>query len=86
MLFGHRGAVPADTEALADLLLRLGLLADEIPEVRSLELRPVLVGGTGLAVLHTDVHVGPAGGRPDAGPRRLRTAGPARFGAARLAR
>jgi acyl-CoA synthetase (NDP forming) len=86
MLFGHRGAVPADTDALADLLLRLGVLADELPEVRSLELRPVLVGATGLAVLHADVHVGPAGGRQDAGPRRLRTAGPGRFGPARLPR
>ena len=79
MLFGHRGAVPVDTEALADLLLRIGLLADEIPEVRSLELRPVLVGGRGLTVLHADVTVGPAGGRPDAGPRRLRTAGRALY-------
>jgi acyl-CoA synthetase (NDP forming)/RimJ/RimL family protein N-acetyltransferase len=75
MLFGHRGAVPADTGALADLLLRIGLLADEIPEVRSVELRPVLVGGSGLSVLHADIHVGPSGARPDAGPRRLLTAG-----------
>jgi acyl-CoA synthetase (NDP forming)/GNAT superfamily N-acetyltransferase len=75
MLFGHRGAAPADTGALADLLLRIGLLADEIPEVRSVELRPVLVRGAGLSVLHADVHVGPGGGRPDAGPRRLRSAG-----------
>jgi acyl-CoA synthetase (NDP forming)/RimJ/RimL family protein N-acetyltransferase len=79
MLFGHRGAVPADTGALADLLLRLGRLADELPEVRSLELRPVLVDGTGLSVLHADVMVGPAGGRPDAGPRRLRAAGRSQY-------
>jgi acyl-CoA synthetase (NDP forming) len=82
MLFGHRGAAPADTVALADLLLRLGLLADEIPEVRTVELRPVLVSGSGLSVLHADVVVGPAGGRPDAGPRRLRTAGPGQRSAA----
>jgi hypothetical protein len=78
MLFGHRGATPADTGALADVLLRLGLLADEGPEVRSVELRPVLVGGSGLSVLHAEIVVGPAGGRRDAGPRRLRAAGPAR--------
>jgi hypothetical protein len=83
MLFGHRGATPVDTAALADLLLRLGRLADEIPEVRSVELRPVLVGGAGLAVLHADVVVGPAGDRHDAGPRRLRAAGPAPWAAAR---
>jgi acyl-CoA synthetase (NDP forming)/RimJ/RimL family protein N-acetyltransferase len=76
MLFGHRGAVPADTEALAALLERIGLLADEIPEIRTLELRPVLVGARGLSVLHVDITIGPAGGRPDAGPRRLRAAGP----------
>jgi acyl-CoA synthetase (NDP forming)/GNAT superfamily N-acetyltransferase len=82
MLFGHRGATPADTAALADLLLRLGLLADEIPEVRSVELRPVLVNATGLSVLHADIVVGPAGGRPDAGPRRLRSAGPGQWATA----
>ena len=30
LLSGHRGAIPVDTDALEDLLLRVGLLADEV--------------------------------------------------------
>jgi acyl-CoA synthetase (NDP forming)/RimJ/RimL family protein N-acetyltransferase len=61
----------ADTAALADLLVRLGLLADEQPEVRAVSLNPVLAARSGLAVLHATVHRGLAGPRPDTGPRRL---------------
>ncbi len=72
MLFGHRGATPVDAGALEDLLLRVGLLADEIPELRELELHPVMVGDVGLTVLHATVRVAPPTPRHDAGPRRLR--------------
>jgi len=72
LLFGHRGAAPADVDALADLLLRVGLLADALPEVRHVELHPVLAATRGLSVLHAAVRVGPPAARPDLGPRRLR--------------
>lgn len=72
MLFGHRGATPVDAAALEDLLLRVGLLADEVPELRALELNPVLANGSGLTVLHATVQVAPPTPRPDVGPRRLR--------------
>ncbi|GIL27521.1 bifunctional acetate--CoA ligase family protein/GNAT family N-acetyltransferase [Actinocatenispora comari] len=62
----------ADLGALTDLLVRLGLLADEQPEVRAVQLNPVLAGADGVATLHATVHVGPPGSRPDTGPRRLR--------------
>ncbi|HZQ04903.1 MAG TPA: GNAT family N-acetyltransferase [Gaiellaceae bacterium] len=39
---GFRGAPPADADALADLLHRLGRLADDLPEVAELDLNPVL--------------------------------------------
>lgn len=39
---GFRGAAPADAEALADLVLRLGLLGDDLPAVAELDLNPVL--------------------------------------------
>ncbi|MGX4655891.1 bifunctional acetate--CoA ligase family protein/GNAT family N-acetyltransferase [Micromonospora sp. SCSIO 07396] len=71
LLRGHRGAVPVDRAALADLLLRVGRLADEQPRVRSLTLNPVLARPDGIAVLHAAVGVGTAGARPDTGPRRL---------------
>ncbi|SCL50620.1 Acyl-CoA synthetase (NDP forming) [Micromonospora citrea] len=71
LLRGHRGAVPVDRAALADLLLRVGQLADEQPRVRALTLNPVLARPDGISVLHATVRVGSAVTRPDTGPRRL---------------
>ncbi len=42
LVAGFRGASPADEGALVDLLLRLSLLAEELPEVAELDLNPVL--------------------------------------------
>ena len=39
---GFRGAPPADEDALADLVLRLSRLADDVPELVELDLNPVL--------------------------------------------
>jgi acyl-CoA synthetase (NDP forming)/RimJ/RimL family protein N-acetyltransferase len=72
LLFGYREAGSADVPALQDLLLRVGLFVDEQPQVRSLELNPVLVATSGLSVLHATVHLGSDVVRPDTGPRRLR--------------
>ncbi|MEU5550131.1 GNAT family N-acetyltransferase [Micromonospora sp. NPDC047793] len=71
LLRGHRGAAPVDRAALADLLLRIGRLADEQPRVRALTLNPVLARPDGLSVLHASVRTGSAAARPDTGPRRL---------------
>ncbi len=71
LLRGYRGAQAVDREALADLLLRVGRLADEQPRVRALTLNPVLARPDGLSVLHAVVHVGAPGNRPDKGPRHL---------------
>jgi acyl-CoA synthetase (NDP forming) len=71
LLFGHRGARPVAVADLEDLLLRVGRLVDDQPEVRRLSLNPVLVRPDGLSVLHAAVHYGPDVDRPDTGPRRL---------------
>jgi acetyl coenzyme A synthetase (ADP forming)-like protein len=42
LVAGFRGMPPADESALVDLLLRLSLLAEELPEVVELDLNPVL--------------------------------------------
>ncbi|GAA2527757.1 acyl-CoA synthetase (NDP forming) [Rarobacter incanus] len=51
---------PVDREALADIIGRVALLADDNPEIASLELRPVVVGGDGARVLDGRVVVGRA--------------------------
>ncbi|WP_027660203.1 bifunctional acetate--CoA ligase family protein/GNAT family N-acetyltransferase [Salinispora fenicalii] len=71
LLRGHRGAAPVDRNALAELLLRVGRLADEQPRARTLTLNPVLARPDGLSVLHATVRLGSATVRPDTGPRRL---------------
>lgn len=56
-LFGYMGAPVADTAALEDLLARMSLMADELPELRSVELYPVVVAEHGAAVLSARVQV-----------------------------
>lgn len=42
LLYGHRGGTPVDIDALADVLLRVSRLADEVPEIAELDLNPVI--------------------------------------------
>ena len=73
LLHGYRGSQPVDRAALIDLLLRVGRLADDHPEIRSLSLNPVLARPDGYSVLHAQTEIGEARPRPDTGPRRLQT-------------
>ncbi|AEW96980.1 GCN5-related N-acetyltransferase [Streptantibioticus cattleyicolor NRRL 8057 = DSM 46488] len=71
LLFGWRGAEPADTGALEELLLRVSRLVDDLPEVVSVALEPVVVAGRGLSVLGATVHLARPPARTDLGPRAL---------------
>jgi acyl-CoA synthetase (NDP forming)/RimJ/RimL family protein N-acetyltransferase len=71
LLFGHRGAQPVDIEALEDVVARVSLLADDLPEVADLELNPVIASPQGAAVLGARVRLAPPPGRTDADTRRL---------------
>jgi hypothetical protein len=51
--------VQGDRAPLADLLLRVGRLADELPEVTELELSPVVAGPDEVAVVNARVRVSP---------------------------
>jgi acyl-CoA synthetase (NDP forming) len=57
LVAGFRGAPPADVEALVDLLLRLSLLADDLPEVAELDLNPVLALPDGCFAVDARVRV-----------------------------
>lgn len=54
-LFGYKGLPPADAAAIEDLIGRVSELADDHPEIRSLELYPVVVAERGAAVLSARV-------------------------------
>ncbi|MFI0944122.1 GNAT family N-acetyltransferase [Streptomyces sp. NPDC021020] len=71
LLFGWRGAEPVDTGALEELLLRVSLLADDLPEVVAVRLDPVVVAPRGLTVLAATVRLAPPPARTDLGPRAL---------------
>jgi acyl-CoA synthetase (NDP forming) len=73
LLTGYRGDEPVDLDALADLVLRVAALAEDVPAVRWLALEPILATPDGFAVLRGRVKVGPSPSQPDTGPRRLRS-------------
>jgi acyl-CoA synthetase (NDP forming)/GNAT superfamily N-acetyltransferase len=71
LLLGHRGSPPADTAALADVLLRVSRLADDLPEVAELDLNPVVASPDGVRAVDIRIRVVPATAR-DPFLRRLR--------------
>jgi acyl-CoA synthetase (NDP forming) len=75
LLFGYRGRPPADVPALEDLLLRVGRLADELPELAELDLNPVMLDVVGLSVVDVKLRLAPAPARSDPMLRALRDPG-----------
>jgi acyl-CoA synthetase (NDP forming)/GNAT superfamily N-acetyltransferase len=71
LLSGYGGAAPADLAGLEDLALRLSCLAEDLPEVRSLRLGPVLAAPETASVTAATVVLGPPPRWSDGGPRRL---------------
>jgi nucleotide-binding universal stress UspA family protein len=74
----HAGTEYADIvwrhAALEDLLLRLGRLAEDLPEVAELDLNPVLAGPDGVVAVDANLRLAPVGAEPDPMLRRLRAA------------
>ncbi|MCL1871337.1 MAG: acetate--CoA ligase family protein, partial [Promicromonosporaceae bacterium] len=56
-LFGYQGAPPADVLAVEDVVARVSVMADDLPELASLELYPVVVAESGVSVLHAAVRL-----------------------------
>ncbi len=69
LLGGFHGADPVDRGALADLIGRLSVLSDQLPEVASLELNPVISHARGVDVLGARCRLQRVGRRAD--PRRI---------------
>jgi len=61
LLEGHRGHLPGDIEAIEELLLRVSMLVEEIPEIQKLEFNPViaLAPGEGCSIVDARIKVGP---------------------------
>ncbi|HET6481570.1 MAG TPA: GNAT family N-acetyltransferase [Actinoplanes sp.] len=74
LLTGYRNSAPVDTAALEDLLLRLGRLAEDLPDIAELDLNPVLAGPDGVVAVDAKLRLAPAGAEPDSMLRALRPA------------
>jgi len=72
LLTGYRGSEPVAVDAVEDLLLRLGRLAEDLPEVAELDLNPILVSATGAVVVDAKLRLSEVGPEPDATLRQLR--------------
>jgi len=51
LLTGHRGRAPVDVSGLEHLIVAVGQLADEVPQIAELDLNPVLVAASGCSVV-----------------------------------
>jgi len=60
LLFGYRGAAPVDTAALTDLLLRLSVLGQQLPELMELDLNPVIARPDGAVAVDWRMRIAPA--------------------------
>ncbi len=59
LLGGFRGTPAADAAAVTNLLLRVGRLVDDLPEVAELDLNPVIAGPDGCVIVDARVRVAP---------------------------
>ena len=60
VLAGYRGSPAADTEQLAEVLLRVSRLADDLPEIAELELNPVIARPDAVQAVDVRVRLAPA--------------------------
>jgi acetate---CoA ligase (ADP-forming) len=62
LLEGYRGHEPADVKALEEILLRISLLVEEVPEITELDLNPILarLPGEGCQIVDARLRVEPA--------------------------
>lgn len=72
LLEGFRGAPPADVTGLRRLLVALGRLAVDVPEVAEVDLNPVLVGHDTVAVVDLKLRLAATDDPGVPAPRQLR--------------
>jgi acyl-CoA synthetase (NDP forming)/GNAT superfamily N-acetyltransferase len=60
LLAGHRGSAPVDVSALVEVVVAVGMLGAEVPEVHELDLNPVMVSASGCALVDARLRLAPA--------------------------
>ncbi len=72
LLDGYRGTAVIDHAPIEGLLVRLGQLADSVPEIVEIDLNPIIATTTGLHVVDLRIRVVPYVSHPELSVRRLR--------------
>jgi len=72
LLLGYRGTSRADLKAIENIILRVGRLADDRPEVAEMDLNPVVVSASGAVAVDVKIRVQPVTATIDPYLRRLR--------------
>lgn len=72
LLYGYRGAAPAAVPALAEQVVRIGRLLEDLPEVAELDLNPVIVTTDAAVTVDVRIRVTPCDPQPSPLLRRLR--------------
>lgn len=72
LLFGYRNTPACDVGALEDLILRVGALADALPEIAELDCNPVVVTASGATAVDIKIRLAPVESDPHDGVRHLR--------------
>ena len=57
LLRGYRGSQPVDIDALADVVLRLGQLAEDLPEIAEVDCNPVIATSSGALVVDARMRI-----------------------------
>lgn len=77
LLEGYRGSQPVDVDALEDLIVSLGEVARDIPQIAELDLNPVIVNADGAVQVDLKVRIAPQAPSTDPTARQLTVATPA---------
>ena len=72
LLSGYRSAPRLDVAAVERLLVCLGRLADDVPEIAEIDLNPVIVHEHGVSVVDAKVRLRPLPQAPDPDLRNMR--------------
>ncbi len=59
LLTGYRGRPPADLAALVDTLVRVGALADNLPQIVELDCNPIIAAPRGASIVDARMRVAP---------------------------
>ena len=59
LLFGYRNAPAVDVDALEHILLRIGRLAEDVPEIAELDCNPLVLSASGALALDVKCRIAP---------------------------